>query len=212
MTLIRRNEASAVISDQATGIIELPAAPGPPLLLLTSDAASLTARRLHTFADADAAADFVRFWFPPDSRSGVTALWALPAATTDVTTEAIVLIRHPSDPELVYPFSFPAMEQALDMVRSEMRRGLRIGSVAIYYAARVTFDTAPDGDLLGTPFSPPQLERPALTARECTLRPTESRDWPNEGILSRAFHAMRFRRWSAHAPPFAGFGSPPGRF
>lgn len=210
MTLLQRDNRtpSASNPEPATGVAS--EAQHSPLLLLTTDAASINARRLHSFADAESATGFIRFWFPPDSHKRIAAFWALPAPPIQANAEAIVLIRHPSDPGLVYPFSFPAMDEALCMARSEMRRGLRIGSFAIYHAVRVAFDTAPDGHIL--PTVPPQFERPALTPREATLMSSQLRAAPEESIVSRAFHAMRLRRWTWHATPFAGFGSPPGRF
>lgn len=210
MTILRRDSKAIFISDPHA--VEAPDDQRPPLLLLTTDAASSNARRMHSFADAESTADFIRFWFPPGAYSRISAFWALPAPPIDAEAETVVLIRHPSDPGLVYPFSFPTMELALEMVRSEIRRGLGIGNLAIYYAARVTFDAAPDDGLLVTPALSPQFERPAITPREATLGPWPFRAAPEEGFLSRAFNAVRLRRWTPRAAPFAGFGSPPGRF
>ena len=50
---------------------------GPSLMLLVDDAACRFGLRLHTFPDAESAASFIEFWFPPALRHGLIAFWAL---------------------------------------------------------------------------------------------------------------------------------------
>lgn len=50
----------------------------PPLMLLTTDAAGPSVRRLHTFPDAESAAGYIQFWFPVSERRSIIAFWAMP--------------------------------------------------------------------------------------------------------------------------------------
>jgi len=181
-----------------------------PLILLTPDASSLSARATLSFPDSDSAANHVAFWFPPESRATLSAFWALPVPPIFGDHEAIVLISHPHIPGLVYPFSFASMEEALEAVRAEVGRGLWIGRVAIYYAVPVTFQQSTDGTLSAEPVTPPPFRRPIFAPSRFSAiiapPPVE------ESLWSRAFNAMRLRWWLPKAAPFAGFGSPPGRF
>lgn len=185
----------------------------PPILLLAADAASLSARRLHSFPDAAAAAEFIAFWFPNGRRPGLTAFWALPGAPVDVDAEAVVLIHHCTNPQLFYSVSFTSMEGALEMARAEVARGLWLGRIAIFYAVAIQIDYDATGRPAVCPGEPPQFERPdcaqlgAGTPAQSAV-PTIASD----GLRDRAFDAVRLRRWMAHGTPFAGFGSPPGRF
>jgi len=185
----------------------------PPLFLLANDATSLTARRLHVFGDASAAAEFVRFWFPPERRAGLTAFWALGAPPTTGVSESVVLIRDKANRDLVYPLSFNSMDRALREVCCEMARGLHIGRVAIYYGVPVSFEPAFDGAVIVTPAEPPACLK-SVQERTGDDTPAISTDYRDldDAVVDRAFEVVRQQRWTSHNAPFAGFGSPPGRF
>lgn len=208
MTLLRRHSNPATAPNTVPAV-QTPEAQHPPLLLLAA-AASLSARRLRSFDNATSAAEFVSFWFPRGNCSTVTAFWALPAPPRDAqATEALVLIRHDSDAGLVYPFSFTNMEHALFALRAEVQRGLRLGDVSVYYAVRASFHVAPDDETVLTPPQAPAFERPAPVVRAIGPSILCKPPVPGEGIPHRALETMRLRRWTRHAAPFAGFGSPP---
>lgn len=173
----------------------------PPLLLLVPDATSVCALRVLSFPDADSAGDYIRFWFPGERAARLSAFWALPAQAADSETEAVVLVRHPRDQGVVYTLSFATMDEALGAVRPEIGRGLRLRDVSLYYAAPVAITMDEAGDVSLIPSTPPAFKRPVYRRTEAHLAPRETR-----------FEFMRRRRLELHAAPFAGFGSPPGRF
>jgi hypothetical protein len=209
MSILRyRSEPKAATRDIETAPACPPEPERPPLILLANDAASLTARRIHSFPGSTSAGRFVEFWFPPEHRAGLVAFWALqePAAGQDY--EAVVLIRHESNRGLAYPLSFTSMERALATVRREMARGLHIGRVAIFYAVPVCFGQASGGAVTVTPDEPP-------VPQSVTEPPSVPEATPailQDSLFERAFRAIRLRAWGTHPAPFAGFGSPPGRF
>jgi hypothetical protein len=199
-------------------------APQPlPLVLLAADAASPAARRLHRFPGAAAAADFIGFWFPPEKRSGLIAFWSLPEAPLSVAAEALVIIRDERDPTLVYPFSFLDVRSAMAFAADEAGRGIDPACISITFAVPVEIESvfrADEEEIFLTPAVPPERPRPL---REL---PSETRwayriDTPAvseepailpEDLVERVLNVLRFRRWGVQANPFAGFGSPPGRF
>jgi hypothetical protein len=163
----------------AANAVEPPATahPEPPLMVLTSDAAGPSVRRLHHFPDAEAAAAHIQFWFPVSERSSVIAFWALteePAtaeaagenngevesacamadSAPPIEVEAVVLIRHQNQGS-VYPFSFVDMETANRFIRQEAKRGLDLRSVLVFWGAFVRIDSAPNGEVTITPAAPP---------------------------------------------------------
>jgi hypothetical protein len=160
-----------------------------------------------SFLHSRSAAEYVGFWFPPESLAGISAFWALPAPPLSGPSEAVVLIRH-SRAGLAYTFSFASMEEALEAVRAEMRCGLPIGRIAIYHAVPVHFSSR-DSEVFVEPAAVPPFRRPpAVVSSFQRLVAPE----PDISFLSRAFNAMRLRWWLPRPAPFAGFGSPPGRF
>jgi hypothetical protein len=191
-------------------------------MLLVSDAASLTTRRLHRFAGASEASDFVRFWFPPDKRGGLIAFWALSDQPLDTTFEVVVLVRDARDAGLVYPFSFLHIDAALDFVRDEWARGLDPALVSVAYAVPVSIERHPvEADAIWiTPPSLPATLRPrprpvsetAWSYRLDTPAVSERPEVFPDDLIDSVLRALRRRRWGVHPLPFAGFGSPPGRF
>lgn len=160
--------------------------PAPPIMLLTSDAAGPSVRRLHTFPDAASAANHVQFWFPVSERSSVIAFWALahqPAAhqasgelngeagsvdepadsAPPLDVEVVVLVQHPEHADSVYPFSFADLETANHFIRQEAKRGLDFRAVRTYWAAFARLDQTPRGEVTVTPQTPPMPEAAPVT-------------------------------------------------
>lgn len=110
---------------------------GPRLAILTPDIAGISTFRLSLQDDATDAEQMVAR-LPSDVRRGTHAFWAMherPAVDESLHVEALVLIRVRSTSELLYVVSFLDLESALSFTRFEMRRGLYIGNVMIYWAA-----------------------------------------------------------------------------
>jgi len=110
---------------------------GPRLAILTPDIAGISTFRLSLQDDATDAEQMVAR-LPSDVRRGTHAFWAMherPAVDESLHVEALVLIRARSTSELLYVVSFLDLESALSFTRFEMRRGLYIGNVMIYWAA-----------------------------------------------------------------------------
>lgn len=175
----------------------------PPLIVLAPDASSICALRLLAFADNECVLEYLRFWYPGESATRLTAFWALPAPAESEATEAVILVRHARDRQLVYAASFSTMDEALAAVRTEIGKGLRLRDVSLYYAAPVSIEVTPAGVLQLLPPTPPAFERPVCRRGEAQ---------PATQHHGRPFEAMRVRRFQPHAAPFGGFGSPPGRF
>lgn len=214
----------------------------PSLILLVDDAAGPAARRLHSFENCHAAADFIRFWFPPERRHGLIAFWALreepdPASGAGGPAEAVILVRDAGDPELVFPFSFAGMEPALSFIHDEAQAGLDLAQVLLYWAAPVTIDTADPDAVRFSPSTPPlsarreagaapPLEPQSELEPEPAPEPVPIADSPAhvrrgrpepqpvtaDELLLNVVSVLRARRWQRRDEAFSGFGSPPGRF
>ena len=110
---------------------------GPRLAVLTPDIAGISSFRLNLqddIADAEGMISRMR----ADVRRGTHAFWAMhdkPAVDESMHVEALVLIRAKAESDLVYVVSFLDLESALSFTRFELRRGLYIGNVMIYWAA-----------------------------------------------------------------------------
>ena len=200
----------------------------PPLVLLSDDAAGPSVRRMTYFADAAAAGEHVDFWYPPAYRDRLIAFWALgsrPAQRDgeEVDAEALVLVRDHRDPELVSPFSFVDMKEALDFIREEMRYGLDPSMVVLYWAVPAEVRTTVFGDVKVVPEHPPEVQRPmqvlwrespAAAVQAGSTRPADAarRKPQMEALLGELASALRAGPCEEPKPAFAGFGSPEGRF
>jgi hypothetical protein len=131
---------------------------GPSLVLLIPNVAGVGAFRLVAFPDAQSAAEYIDSSVLPQVRSGLTAFWALhrepPPKTPQGSGEALVLIRSAAGSDVVYVVSFVDLESAESFARFEVKRGLDIGLVMIYWAALITVHEGADGISL-TPAEPP---------------------------------------------------------
>jgi len=179
------------------------------------------------FTGPDSLCEHVDFWYPPEHRDRLIAFWALPArpvegAEDTPEIEALVLVRNHRDPELVSPFSFIAMEEALAFVRDEMRYGLDPTLVIVLWALPVRIETTVFGHVRVSPEHAPDTRRPlqvlgnekshrppAATAPHATAAAPRSQ---LEDLLGDLAAALRPRPAEGPRPVFAGFGSPEGRF
>ncbi|MDP9180352.1 MAG: hypothetical protein M3O21_01350 [Chloroflexota bacterium] len=112
-------------------------ATGLPLGVLVPDSGGISSFRLTMHRDA-ASAEAQIGALRADVRRGTHAFWAMherPVVDDTMHVEAIVLIRAKPDDDIVYVVSFLDIESALSFTRFELRRGLHIRNVMIYWAA-----------------------------------------------------------------------------
>ena len=114
----------------------------PPLVVMIPDVAGVSSFRLYTFTDAQAASRFILSLSRPQ-RERAHAFWALqaepadPLETEDNAGEAMVLIRSEEGSDLVYVVSFVDIESAQSFARFEVKRGMHLGLILIYWASMV---------------------------------------------------------------------------
>jgi hypothetical protein len=212
---------------------------GPELMLLVNDAACRSGLRLHSFADAESAASFIEFWFPPAHRHGLIAFWALPErpeAAPDA--DFALLVRNPSLPGIVHPLSFPDEGAALSCLASELGDGLEPSRVLAYWTVPIAVATGPAGEAELSPLRPPvELRAPAQAGSQPGAPrrgqepdvalpsaadmpppdPAPARREPRRSLslldlLEEARKVLRTERWPVRSTAFQGFGSPRGRF
>ncbi len=118
---------------------QAPIARGPLLTVLEPDIAGISSFRIRQFPSAEPAEEYVA-GLNPDIRRSTHAFWALhdrPQVRDDIHVEALVLIRSDHNSDLVYVVSFLDLESALSFTRFEVRRGLILTNVMVYWAAFV---------------------------------------------------------------------------
>src|SRR5206468_4277223 len=114
----------------------------PPLVVMIPDVAGVSSFRLSTFTDAQAATRFILSLSRPQ-RERAHAFWALqaepadPLETEDNAGEAMVLIRSAEGSDLVYVVSFVDIQSAQSFSRFEVKRGMHLGLILIYWASMV---------------------------------------------------------------------------
>ena len=114
----------------------------PPLVVMIPDVAGVSSFRLYTFTEAQAASRFILSLSRPQ-RDRAHAFWALqaepadPLETEDNAGEAMVLIRSEEGSDLVYVVSFVDIESAQSFARFEVKRGMHLGLILIYWASMV---------------------------------------------------------------------------
>lgn len=143
------------------------------------------------------------------------------------------MVRHPRHEDAVYPFSFTDLESANRFVLEEMKRGLDLRSVLIYWAVFTEIESGPNDEARVVPATPPST-RPCASEPASETEPSphtqpkhmrEPQPHPdpiaaykppaqpttlNEliGDLARVLNVTSTETRSA----FEGFGSPRGRF
>ncbi len=142
----------------------------PVLNLLVPDVAGVTSFGLRQFHDMETAAEFVQTL---PSISGLHAFWGLHETPPvqgagEPTGEAMVLIRSAEDSETVYVVSFVDLDSALSFARFEVKRGMNLNLLLIYWAEIVEVEV----DESGVRFVPDVPPLPPYQARsfEATIR------------------------------------------
>jgi hypothetical protein len=134
---------------------------GPRLAVLTPDIAGISTFKLSLQDDATDAEQLVS-GLRADVRRGTHAFWAMhdqPAVDESMHVEALVLIRAKPDSDLVYVVSFLDLESALSFTRFELRRGLYIGNVMIYWAAFTQIREELEGVTILPNVAPPSIDK-----------------------------------------------------
>src|SRR5438093_7802378 len=133
----------------------------PPLVVMIPDVAGVSSFRLYTFTDAQGASRFILSLSRPQ-RERAHAFGALqaepadPLETEDNAGEAIVLIRSAEGSDLVYVVSFVDIESATSCSRFEVKRGMHLGLILIYWASMVNVVLSDDKVQL-IPERPPRV-------------------------------------------------------
>lgn len=128
----------------------------PVLNLLVPDIAGVTSFHLRQFFDVPQAEEFIQTL---PSISGLHAFWGLseppPGHQEDEGTgEAMVLIRSAQGSDTVYVVSFVDLDAALSFARFEVKRGMALDLLLIYWAEIVEVDVDEHGIRL-SPNAPP---------------------------------------------------------
>jgi hypothetical protein len=161
-------EAVAVAEVEAT-----PVATGPRLGVLIPDSAGISSFRL-TLQDDAASAEAQIGALTANVRRGTHAFWAMhgrPAVDDSMHVEAIVLIRARPDSDVVYVVSFLDIESALSFTRFELRRGLHIRNVMIYWAAFTQVREELEGVSIIPAVAPPTVADVAPSSPDPRLEP-----------------------------------------
>ncbi|MCH7522686.1 MAG: AAA family ATPase, partial [Chloroflexi bacterium] len=147
---------------------------GPPLLVLISTGAVLSFQ-LHSFTETESAAQFIQSRFPPGMKQGIFAFWAIqrepqqpPDAELRRTNDAVVMLRDPARPGVVELISCVDMASAQSLVRGEVREGLDLSLVMVYWAMPVAIETDENGIYRLSPSAPPPIVRRAPPAEVVT--------------------------------------------
>src|SRR5205809_2418745 len=157
--LLRRSRNKAEEPEAQAPI--LPSIDTPPLVVMIPDVAGVSSFRLSKFPDAQAAARFIQSLSRPQ-RERAHAFWALqaepadPLDTEDNSGEAMVLIRSSEESDLVYVVSFVDIESAQSFARFEVKRGMHLGLILIYWASMVNVVLSDDKVQL-IPERPPRV-------------------------------------------------------
>ncbi len=148
-SLLRRKKRE---EPEVVETIEEAPPPGPPLVLLVPDVGGVSSFRQHNFQTAEQAAEFI-VSLHGEKQRGVHAFWALQQEIAGTPGEAMVLIRSAQSPDIVYVVSFVDIDSAQSFARFEVKRGLQLHLLAIYFAALVTLDIGEE--IILTPAEPP---------------------------------------------------------
>jgi hypothetical protein len=137
-SLLKKTAPEAVtVAEVVATPAAMPVATGPRLGVLIPDSAGISSFSFTLQPDV-ASAEAQIGALTANVRRGTHAFWAMherPAVDDSMHVEAIVLIRAKPDSDVVYVVSFLDIESALSFTRFELRRGLHIRNVMIYWAA-----------------------------------------------------------------------------
>lgn len=152
---------------------------GPELLVLVPEVAGAPTFHVNRFQSADDALNFIKSSLTPDALAAAHIFWAMhdcppPDISMESGGEALVLIRGGHSVDAVHVVSFVDLDSAESFARFEVKRGLDLGFVLIYWAAFATVIETPFGMRLDPP-SPPdprQWRAAALNAAATRTLPT----------------------------------------
>ncbi len=131
---------------------------GPPIVVMIPDVAGVSSFRIYSYPDAQGAVHFLTS-LSPQQRERAHAFWALqhePSDTLegeDAGGEAMVLIRSSEGSDLVYIVSFLDIESAQSFARFEVKRGMHLGLILVYWASMVNVVLSEDGRAVDTGIS-----------------------------------------------------------
>lgn len=142
---------------------------GPEVLVLVPEVPGAPTFKVNRFHSADDAIGFIKASVSPQLFSSAHIFWAMhegpPPDVGASAGEALVLIRAGDDREAVHVVSFVDLESAVSFARFEVKRGLDIGFVLIYWAAFAQVIETPFGLRLDPPGPPdPRQWRAAAIA------------------------------------------------
>ncbi len=204
LTSLRKKAEPKAVAGAVAEVVEAPVATGPRLGVLIPDSAGISSFRL-TLQDDAASAEAQIGALTANVRRGTHAFWAMherPAVDDSMHVEAIVLIRAKPDSDVVYVVSFLDIESALSFTRFELRRGLHIRNVMIYWAAftqvreelegvSIIPSVAPPTVADVAPFSPdPRLEPPNEAAPQASAAVAEPEPETASSVESEARKAV----------------------
>jgi len=175
---------------------------GPPLVVLIPDVAGVSSFRKYSFSDAAAATQFILSLSRPQ-RERVHAFWALqeePAGAIDgddTAGEGTVLIRAAEGSDLVYVVSFVDIESAQSFARFEVKRGMDLGLMLVYWASMVNVVLTNEAVQL-IPEFPPQTHGRPLHAKGRMVEPRKLRSTPELPTTDAAIEQKNGRQ-VAHA-------------
>ncbi len=170
MAWLSRKKSVQVIEPEVTEVAGAGVIP-MPLGVLVPDSGGISSFLLTMHPDTASAEQQIGE-LRADVRRGTHAFWAMhdrPAPDENLHVEAIVLIRAKPDSNVVYVVSFLDLESALSFTRFELRRGLHIRNVMIYWAAFTQVREELEGVSIVTTTPPPTVAeappdpRPAAT-------------------------------------------------
>src|SRR5256712_6666445 len=177
----------------------------PQLMVLVNDASGFACFKTHTFAHAQAATEFILYWFRNDT-DGFSAFWAMteePQSGQDnlsgAIAEPLVIIKDAQRIDVVYSFSFVDMESAQAFVDDEIENGTDLAQIMLYWAVPVRLVTDALGRSMLTPSVPPGVVAEEDTGAE-TADTWAARKEPAVEPLAEPDPAADTRRVLQEAP------------
>jgi hypothetical protein len=173
LTSLRKKAEPEAVAVAVAEAVEAPVATGPGLGVLIPDSGGISSFRFTLQPDA-AGAEAQIGALTANVRRGTHAFWAMherPAVDDSMHVEAIVLIRARPDSDIVYVVSFLDIESALSFTRFELRRGLHIRNVMIYWAAFTQVREELEGVSIIPAVAPPTVADVAPFSPDTRLEP-----------------------------------------
>jgi hypothetical protein len=173
LTSLRKKTEPEALAVAIAEVVETPVATGPHLGILIPDSSGISSFRFTLQTDVTGAEAQIGA-LKANVRHGTYAFWAMherPAVDDSMHVEAIVLIRVKPDSDVVYVVSFLDIESALSFTRFELRRGLHIRNVMIYWAAFTQVREELEGVSIIPAVAPPTAARVAPLSPDPRLAP-----------------------------------------